>query len=318
VTLRGLEFGPSQRKVDAVRIYGRRGITVEECSFSHVGGIAIVANHFSAAELTIRRNTILDSGATAMYLGCHDGRECEISDLLIEGNYIHGVSAPDPEIGYGIQVKLNSTAIVRDNVVINTKGPGIMVYGAADKAKASVIERNFTMGSRHSSGILLGGGPAIVRNNIAVENFEAGIRLQDYGERGLLNGILVTHNTVYDNRKGGIMTDPKLSDVTLAYNAVHTREGTHAFPSDQPGLRQVGNLDCTLLSCFVDPATRNFSPVLDSPLLRNGIKDGRPGTGDGSDRTAQDDFFGRPRKDPAAIGAVEFPGEPVVIGRRQG
>ena len=53
--------------------------------------------------------------------------------------------------GYGIEVKLNTGGVVRDNVIIDTKGPGIMVYGARDLVTVSVVERNFTRGSRTSS-----------------------------------------------------------------------------------------------------------------------------------------------------------------------
>jgi hypothetical protein len=42
------------------------------------------------------------------------------------------VDAQEDEVGYGLQVKLNSTAVIRDNVIVDTKGPGIMVYGAGE------------------------------------------------------------------------------------------------------------------------------------------------------------------------------------------
>src|SRR5713101_1965953 len=80
--------------------------------------IAVVANHWNVHGLVARNNVIRDSLATAMYFGCHDGITCSITGLLVEGNLIQGVTAPDPEIGYGIQVKLNSSAIIRSNVVL--------------------------------------------------------------------------------------------------------------------------------------------------------------------------------------------------------
>ena len=76
-----------------------------------------------------------------MYFGCHDGTWCILTDLVVERNYIRGVRASDPEIGYGFQVKLNSVAVIRDNVIVDTKGPGIMVYGAHNLTAVSVIER---------------------------------------------------------------------------------------------------------------------------------------------------------------------------------
>jgi hypothetical protein len=148
----------------------------------------------------------------------------------------------------------------------------------------------------------------LVRNNVSVANGEAGIGIQDYGKRDLLRGITVVYNTVYDNEKGGILvTDGKVIAGIAGYNAAHARATTPAFPVEQPGLRQVGNLDCSLLHCFVDPESRNFSPRLNSPLMENGKMPNEqwvPGI----------DFFGRARKHPPVTGAVGFPGQPIVLG----
>ena len=103
------------------------GYTVERCQSLAMGGIAVVANHASVQGLSVRRNVIRDSNATGMYFGCHDGASWIVSGLLVEGNYIRGVTAANPQIGSGLQVKLNSSGIIRDNVVLDTKGPGIMV-----------------------------------------------------------------------------------------------------------------------------------------------------------------------------------------------
>ena len=190
VLVRGLEFGPTQADVDAIRIHSGNDVTVEDCRFVELGGIAIVANSQSLRGLTVRRNEVLRSKGTAMYFGCHDGTACVLSELLIEQNYIGGVTAADAAIGYGIQVKLNSTGTIADNVIVDTKGPGIMVYGARDPSLLSVVERNFVSGSRTSSAIVIGGGPVVLRNNITIASAEAGIGLEDYGRRGLLRGIV--------------------------------------------------------------------------------------------------------------------------------
>jgi hypothetical protein len=63
------------------------------------------------------------------------------------------------------------------------------VYGASDAANVSAVERNFVAGSRTSSAIVVGGGPAIVRNSVATTSVEAGIGLEDYGRRGPLGGV---------------------------------------------------------------------------------------------------------------------------------
>jgi hypothetical protein len=308
IVIRGLAIAPTQRGVDGVRMFSRRDITVEDCEFSGLGGIAVAATHASIEGLTVRGNVIRDSQATAMYFGCHDGAGCVVTGLVVERNYISGVRAPDPEIGYGIQVKLNSSGIIRDNVIVDTKGPGIMVYGSRDLATLSAVERNFTMGSQTSSGIVLGGGPALVRNNISTVNHEAGINLQDYGERGLLRGIVVAHNSIYGNREGGIIVPAGgLREASLINNAVHTVAGKPLLPEAQPGLRLTGNVNCASALCFADPTLLDFSPHVASGLVGVGAI--------GDDRIAlREDYFGRRRGLLPTVGAIERPGAPVRLG----
>jgi len=87
VVIRGLEFGPTQTGVDAVRVFAANGVVVEDCRFTGLGGIAVVANHSSLRGLTVRRNVIRDSTATAMYFGCHNGLTCVVAGLVVEGNH---------------------------------------------------------------------------------------------------------------------------------------------------------------------------------------------------------------------------------------
>ena len=311
VTIRGLEFGPTLQDVDGIRIYDGNGITIEDCRFSQMGGIAVVANHVSVRDLTIRRNSIRHSKSTAMYFGCHDGISCTASNLVIEQNFIDGVDT-EQGIGYGIQIKLNSTATIRDNVIVNTKGPGIMVYGAADPSRVSLVERNLVSGSRTSSGIVLGGGPAVVRNNVALANAEVGVGLEDYRRRGLLQGILVAHNTLYGNSKGaiGVPAYGRL-EAKVINNAAHARSGTRALPPDRSGLLARGNVDCSLVPCFGNPKEMDFSPHATSPLV------GR-GRSEADQRMPVDDYLGRRRGEVPTPGAFDGAAEPIVIGIQRG
>lgn len=308
VVIRALRFGPTLPDVDAIRIHLGNGVTIEDCLFEDLGGIAVVANSATVRGLVVRRNTILRSRATALYFGCHDGLQCQVSDLLVERNYIHGVSAPAGTVGYGMQVKLNSTAVIRDNVIMDTKGPGIMVYGAIDPARTSLLERNLVAGSRTSAAIVVGGGPAIVRNNVALTSTQAGIALEDYAKRGLLRGVAIVHNTVYGNEGGGILAPLETAtDVKVLNNAVHGLPGTPLFPNLQPGVLSLGNVNCSWLPCFVDPARRDFSPLSGSPLAAVGLTLGDAWMPD-------DDFFGRPRRLPPTVGAVEGHAGPIPLG----
>lgn len=310
IIIRGLDFGPTQSEVDAVRVFGADDVTIEDCHFTGIGAIAVVANHWNVRGLKVRNNVIRDSLATAMYFGCHDGITCSITGLVVEGNVIQGVTAPDPEIGYGIQVKLNSSAIIRSNIVQNMKGPGIMIYGSRAAATVSLVERNVTIGSRTSSGIVVGGGPAIIRNNIATSNEQAGIALEDYKNRGLVRDVFVANNTVYRNRDGGIkVPETGISGVTIVNNAADAVTGTNAYPPPQKGLRMAGNVDCTASGCFADPEKQDFSPNAGSRLKGAGIFLGNASM-------PREDFFGVRRGAPPTAGAIERPSGPLPLNPR--
>jgi hypothetical protein len=298
IVIRGLQFVYSKTDIDAVRVISGSDITIEDCKFSNLGGIAVVATHRSIKGFTVRRNTITNSRSTVMYFGCHNGLDCVVTDLRIEDNQIQEVTAPNPSIGYGIQVKLNSTAIIRGNRIANTKGPGIMIYGSQRASEISVVERNMVSGSRNSSGIVIGGGPAVVRNNISTHNGEGGIGLQDYANRSLLRNIIVTHNTMYGNQRGGLfISGEKFTDVEIVNNAGVMAQSLVVRGAGATGIHAAGNIDCTTVKCFTDPEKFDFTPAQGSPLIGAGIqvKNGVP----------TDDFFGHQRSIRPAVGAVE-------------
>jgi len=309
VTIRGLALGPVSRDADGIRVFSRADVVIEDCTFNGVGGIAVAATHHSIRGLVVRRNRIEDSGSTGMYFGCHEGLTCVLSGLVVEHNFIRTIRAPDPEIGYGLQVKLNSSGVIRDNVIIDTKGPGIMVYGAWDLLSRNVVERNFVMGSRTSAGIVVGGGPAVVRNNIAILNRGAGIGLEDYHGRGLLRAIVVSHNTLYRNGEGGVTAaaEVRLRDVAIVNNAVHTRQGSPALPRGRVDVDLAGNVDCTWALCFANAEGMNFAPVPGS-LLQT------PGSMRGMDWIPPDDYFGTRRTLPPVPGAVQLDRGPIGLG----
>jgi Right handed beta helix region len=301
VTIRGIDFWGSRGEADGVRIMSGHRITVEDCRFVELGGIAIASTHTSVRGLVVRGNAILDSGSTGMYFGCHNGTTCAVTGLVVERNLIQRVSAAPGEVGYGLEVKLNSAGVIRDNRIVDIKGPGIMVYGSQDPTLVSVVERNFVRGSRTSSGIVVGGGPAVVRNNVVGWNAEAGIGLEDYRRRGLLRSIEVTHNTSYNNVQAGIAAPESgvLIQVSVVNNAVHARPGTPPLPRARVGLRLGSNVDCTWAVCFLNPEGLDFSPAPGS--LLQGLAVVRSG------EVVADDFFGSRRAIPAALGAIERP-----------
>ena len=302
VVVMGLSFGPTRKNIDGIRIRANRDVSVVDCEFSHMGGIAVVANQSNVRGLRVKGNVIRSSNATAMYFGCHDGQSCQIGDLMIENNLIDGVSAAENEVGYGIQVKLNSPSTIRDNIISDTKGPGIMIYGGREALEESLIERNFVSGSRSSSGIVIGGGPATVRNNIAVGNGQAGIALYDYGQWGLLRRIKVGFNTVYGNEAGGIVASAgKVAESLIVGNVGASLSGAPAFPARQAGLSLEDNLVCDN-GCFADAGKNDFSPAPNSLLERRVV-------GYKAAWQPADDFFAQSRKSPPKPGAAESAGQ---------
>jgi Right handed beta helix region len=307
LVIRGLEFGPTREGVDAIRIILGNNILIENCRFFQLGGIAVTANNMSVRGLTIRGNAVEDSRSTGMYFGCHDGQRCVVSDLLVVGNYMRGITAGPTEVGYGLEVKLNSSGIIRDNVILRTKGPGIMVYGARDLLTENLVERNVVMGAERAAGIVVGGGPAVIRNNVVLTNNDGGISIQDYGQRGLLRKIAIVHNTIYGNLVGGITIEGREPrDTVLLNNAIQSPGGSPAVPAPRPGVWAAGNVDCTYRACFMQPDGLDFSPFPGSALIG-------PGTLAAGDVLPRDDLFRVKRAIPPTVGAIERPSGPIPL-----
>jgi hypothetical protein len=142
---------------------------------------------------------------------------------------------------------------------------------------------------------VVGGGPAIVRNNVTVNSADSGIGLEDYGRRGLLRGIVVIHNTASGNLQGGISIPAKgRVEARVVNNLVQARRGTSALPPGRVGVLALGNAVCTAGTCFLDPLGGDFSPLAAVP----GLAVSEPWT-------PVEDFFRRPRRAPPTAGAIE-------------
>ena len=273
LVLRSFSFGATQEGVDAIRIWKANDIVIENSLFQSIGGISISANNHDSTRLTVRRNTFRNLQATGLYFGCHKGSDCHATNLMIEGNLIDGVAPTDQTaVGYGLQIKLNSYGIIRDNTIYHTKGPGIMTYGSNRGDPASVVEGNYVEGSRTEGGIVIGGGPAIVRHNVLVGNQYGGISAQNYGGRNLQQSVWIVHNTVLNNKDSGINIQgwsPERQNV-LAFNAILPLSGTLALRPAAPSGVVVGNVTCSISSlCFVNAITYPYDllPALTTPLL---------------------------------------------------
>jgi hypothetical protein len=199
---------------------------------------------------------------------------------------------------------------VRDNVVVDRKGPDIMMYGAHGSDRPVLIKCNVVKGSIRSSGIVLGGGPAVVRNNVLVGNSRGGISLEDYGRRGLLRGIVVVHNTLWQNEQAGIIAPAVMpGEVSIVNNAVQAAPGVPAWPAGDRSIRLAGNVDCAVAPCFTSGEGQDFSPIPTGMLAAAGavrVDLWMP----------RDDFFGALRTIPPAVGAVERRSGPLRLAPR--
>lgn len=300
--LRGFAFAPTQDAVDAIRIRQANDVLIERNIFTRIGGVSIPANDpgTNVPRLTIRHNVFRDLQSTGIYLGCHEGN-CKVTDILVEGNFIDGVTSSG--VGYGLEIKLNSYGTVRDNTVYGTKGPGLMAYGSNQGDPPTVFEGNYVEGSQTDGGIVIGGGPGVVRNNVLVGNAYGGISAQNYASRNLQRNIWIVHNTVLHNADSGINVQGWTigANNVIAYNAILPLPGTAALRPSAPVGTIVGNVTCgTPASCFVNASTAPYDlwPTLTSPLLDmagNGAEPWRP----------TDDFMGVSRGSAADVGAFE-------------
>ena len=193
--------------------------------------------------------------------------------MVIADNLIVGVDSA--AVGYGLEIKLDSYGVVRDNVIDDTKGPGIEIYGSPELSRRSIVEGNIVGGSRESSSLEIGGGPALVRNNIVLGGSYAALRVYDYNSWGNVHDIQLLGNTVIGDegpaiRLGGAWVAGK--SLELTGNAAWQEAGMGpAIPEAVPGVETAGNVDCSApAECWVDAANRDLWPVDGGSLLTMG------------------------------------------------
>lgn len=176
--------------------------TFDDLSLHDIDDVAISCNRTgnNCDSLLIRRNEIFETGGAGspgegMYLGCNNDA-CRITNSIIELNYIHDTDGGSQ--GDGIELKTGSFGnIVRDNVIVRTGFPGILVSCFPDGAGArNIVERNVIWGTM-DNGIQLC-GQAIVRNNIVFGAAAGGIQSQ--ASQGFdPTDAEVVHNTVFSS-----------------------------------------------------------------------------------------------------------------------
>lgn len=193
-TMSGLELTGGSH---ALRLSNVSDATFERLLIHDSDDVGISCNiaGSTCARLTIRDNEIhhTDGTGEGMYLGCNDAA-CVVSGCVVERNFLHDLGGSQ---GDGIEIKQGSHSnVVRDNVIVGTRYPGITLYSFAPSAGAvaNVIERNVVW-TTEDNGIQVT-GRAIVRNNIVVGAGASGIA--SIANQDQPTEVVIVHNTVVD------------------------------------------------------------------------------------------------------------------------
>lgn len=295
LVLTGLGFGPTNADIDAIKIRSGEDLSVIGNTFTAVGGVSVSANSADTAGLTIADNTFTDLQATGLYLGCHDGT-CASADFVIRGNVFDGVTSP--AVGYAMETKLNSYGTISENTVYDAQGPAVEVYGS-ERGDVTVVERNLLMASRAAATLEIGGGPALVRNNVVIGGAGGALYVYDYGGRGLVQGVTIQGNTLWGVGGAAVELSGWTSGADLRFddNAAGRDDGAAALPDPIDGVPMEGNLDCgDGASCWVDAAGWDLWPKAGGALI---------GAAAETDPALTEDWCGRTRGDPPTVGALE-------------
>jgi hypothetical protein len=194
-TLRGFELRGGSH---GVRLGATDHATLEDLVLHDLGDVGISCNRpgQDCAFITLRRNEIYATGKAGtgegMYLGCTSAA-CVFRDSLVERNYVHDLGGTQ---GDGIEVKTGaSNVVVRDNVIVRSKYPGITMYGFAGSAPPNIVERNLVW-TTQDNGIQIV-GQVRVRNNIVLGAAANGIHSKA-SDGCLPIDLEIVNNTVVD------------------------------------------------------------------------------------------------------------------------
>jgi hypothetical protein len=210
-------------------------ITIKDSLVHHVGGAAVTANFTGDTNVghQFLRNEIHHTSGSGegFYLGRNnDGSGNTTSifrDGVIEGNYIHHLNGSNISQGDGIEIKDGSyNNIVKDNVIHDTKFPGILVYGT-DGNMPNIIEGNVIWSSGDNG--IQASADAVITNNIVIDSNASGISSQNH-QSAVPGNLIIAHNTIISSGgrvavrvnypSGGVLSGP----VVIANNALYSMD----------------------------------------------------------------------------------------------
>lgn len=319
--IRGLVFEHAEAHFEAERAGGlvvddSSDVLVQDCVIRHVGGTALYLAGDNA-RVTVRGTRIHDTrDGSGVYVGCGDA-SCWTQDSLFEGNWIHDVRG-DNSRGLLVEAGGQGLTIV-DNVIHRTGHQGL-VLSSAELGTPNVVEGNVIWGAVHA-GVRLTGA-AVVRNNLVFDVDGVGISADD-NDRGTMEDLVISHNTVVDTTDWGVRIDDWAGypGMVFANNAVTNPTGL-AFHVDDDDLDEGNLVTGNVMSGYVDGldpeaaafvpgsgwadyedvAAWDFYPAADSALIGAGSPVSEAWV-------PQVDFNGLPRDgDSPEAGAYEFAG----------
>jgi len=227
LTFSDIEFTGGSR---GIRIRSKGGfsakfITLENNIIRDTGDAAVAANDGGNLYegMIFRGNEIYGTSGTGegFYLGCNNNG-CQFFDGLIENNYIYDLNGPGVTQGDGIEIKHGSyNNIVRNNVIHDTRFPGIIAYGTAGNGAPNLFEGN-VIWNTEEQGMQIA-ADAIVRNNIVITSGEEAFRSQNH--QGAKPGNLtVVNNTFIANGRDAIrVANTATAPILIANNAIYSR-----------------------------------------------------------------------------------------------
>ena len=325
LTIRGLRFEGGS---SGVRLMGGSHITLEDCEVFGTGNNAISMNSGNCDFITVRRTEIHHTGLSTsgetegegMYVGCNNN-SCRVTNGLFENNYIHHLRGTSAGGNDGIEVKVGSSGVIRNNVIhdtnIGTQYPGIFVYGGG--SAPNIVEGNVLWNCGEAIQVV---SDAEVRNNIIL-NSDVGITTSPHSQVALMKNVTITNNTIFGNGQGIYVRWSGATNMALANNAIYSPSGTAVNAAGLGASLVLANyVEGTLsgvsldnqaffpgssyASVFRDANAMDLWPTASAPFLGKASTSFAPST----------DFNERTRQAPPDVGAYERDGATANPGWR--
>ncbi len=291
LTLKNLEITGGDT---GLKIYGFDHLYVCNCHIHHTDESAITANSDDTSFLYLVDNHIhhVEGNGEGFYLGANNGKYITHHTYVV-GNHVHDTAGSQ---GDGIEIKTGSYAcVVSDNLIEDTRYPGILVYGNGGNAERNIIERNIIL--RSAEGGIQVAADAIVRNNLIIDCDDACIVSQSH-QGASPEDLTIVHNTLINSGRGLRVSDWDGPNIVAANNAIYSGSGREISGSTSAALLS-GNVFAATLAAWVgvslDGVQRDATPAPGSVLR---------GAGDAAHVTRYD-LHDMERTGPVDAGAVD-------------